>query len=899
MQKIIFGLSLDASSFHEKEGVYFFGQNEFLRWLEQQLGLSWPSKNYTWLRTAFYRKVLKEFLENQPAFFANSFEVDSYGTTKAILGFRDELRLSKWDFSEIDGMPARLHDMSQVEQFLQNYLLEAKPNTQKILENSFSDRFLEVEATLSGGVFSPFEVTLVEPLELMPTWWRRLFLSLKEMGIAIVENTPNISQDAGSDLGKVAQVFGSQEVRDGKVKLSGDKSLVILRVPRDYDGLETFAFGAQKMDKNLPFLVMPPDLKLPDLVFESDGLPVSGNTSVSDLRPSQQLIKLAHAFLWRPIDLGKILEFLNLPYSPLHSHLAIRLASALQDRPGFDSEAWHRAIRKFRESEKVEDDVKEAAMFEFKFWFDRKTYFQKSRIPKAEVFAVYLHLVKWAKSHLASRSSGAIFMSIYRLSLDMLDLLDSIDEQSISILDLEKLTEIVIQATPATFKEREVGASNFAQDPGAIVFPFEEIIWFNFVSSGSEYIAPKFMRKEIAFLQGNGVELTLPVQANRLRKWKRYQPVLLAQKRLILIVPDKVEGVYANMHPLHYELEAMIDNIDDITIDIRKNPDNIKALFTARATERISPKLSFSEGHILSIPNLNLPEKIDQFSVTELDTFLYYPHSWFLRKQMKFYGSSLSKIKDVNALMGNIAHKMFEFLLKEKLHLADNEVISEWYFEVFGSLIEAEGLPFLEFGKEPELASFRKKLHFSILSFVHAVRKNNWNVVGTEEVLLGKLGINPIKGITDVVLERNGQFLIVDLKWGGKTFRRNMLRSKEDIQLMLYSKYFGDVATWLDTCFYIIRDGTFITRTDGLFVASELVGNQDEYAAIYEEMYERLLKTMNWRFEQMAQGQLELRSKENAPALDELYGEKLFDLLPLKNDDFRFDDFGALLGNVE
>ena len=900
MQKIIFGISLNAGSFHEKEGVYFFGENEFLRWLEHQLGLAWPAKNFSWLRTAYYRKVLQSFLEVRPeAFFADSFEADSYGSTTAILDLRDELRLSGWRFELKTGMPNRLKDLAELEAFMYQFLFDkGQVHFSNILENGFADRFLELESELSADVMPAFEVSLVEPLDLLPTWWQRLFLRLQELGISVSAHRPLVDKSSGSDLEKIAQVIENQSFKGEKITLEGDGSLVILRVPRDYDGLEQFAYGYRQRVGEQPFLVMPPDLKLPDLVFESDGLPVSGNTSVSDLRPSQQLIKLAHSFLWKPIDLGKILEFLNLPYSPLHSHLAIRLAGALQERPGFDNEAWNRALHEFGESEKVDEADKKAALFEYRFWFERKTYHQRSRIPKGEVFAIYLHLKDWAKSRLASKISGAIFMSIYRLALDMMDLLDAIDEQSVSILDLDKLSEIVIQATPATFKDREVGASNFAQDSGAVVFPFDEIVWFNFVSRGSDYIAPKFMNPEIAFLQSEQVRLTLPQAHNQLRKWKRYQPIRLAQKRLILIVPDKVEGVYANLHPLHYELEAMIQNINDITIDATQDPTAVQALFDVRETVEKTPRLDFLEGHLVSVSPVHVPDVIDGFSVTELDSFLFYPHNWFLRKQMKLYGSSLAKIKDIHLLMGNIAHKMFEELLIKKLHLADNEDISSWYGDAFMALIQSEGLPFLEFGKEPDLVAFRKKLFYSIFSFIQAINNNRWKVVATEETLQGKLGINPVKGITDVVLERDGQFLIVDLKWGGKTFRKDMLKSKEDIQLMLYSKYFGDETTWWDACFYVIRDGVFITRTPGLFDESELVSAKEPYVQIYGDMHERLMKTLDWRYEQLAKGQLELRTEETISTLDELYGEIAFDLLPMKTGNYKFDKFDKLLGLV-
>lgn len=902
MQKIIFGLSLDASSFHEKEGVYFFGQTEFLRWLEQQLGLAWPSKNYAWLRVAYFRKMIILYLEANPdTLWKASFDADSYGTTRAILEMRDELRLSNWNFQKTDGISPLLESLSKLESFLYDYLNNPKNDKKQfIFRNGFADRFLEVEANLVKEHLSAFELTLVEPVELLPTWWQRILKSIQDLAIKIYHNKLSVNEmSAATDLAKVSQLMASGSFDGTKIHLKGDNTLLICRVSREYTSMEMVAYGYRNRVGNQPFLVMPSDLKLPDLVFESDGFPVSGNTSVSDLRPSQQLIKLAQVFLWKPIDLNKIVEFLNLPYSPLHHHLSYRLASALTKRPGFGNDDWVYAIQSFMASERLEDEDKQAAMFEYRFWFERKSFSQKSKIPKSEVFSIYQHLAQWAKRRLSSKKSGAIYMSIYRLSLDMLDLLDAIDEERISMLDLEKLSQIVIQATPATFKDRQVGASNFAQNPGAIVFPFDEVIWFNFVSQGANYITPKWNRQEIAFLRKQGAVLTLPDSQNKLRKWTRTQPFVLAKKRLLLLVPEKVDGQDTDMHPTHYELEAMIENIDDITLDLVDGLDGLKDIMEIRPQEAVLPKSDFLDGHLVEIEPINIPDLVDYFSVTELDSLLYYPHNWVLRKQLLMYGSTISKVKDINMVKGNIAHKLFEQLLVSETQNADNESIVFWFGQAFMDLIHTEGLPFLEYGMEPDLAAYKKQLLKSILSFVHTLRDNGWKVVTAEETLSGKLGKMPIKGITDVVLEREGRYLIVDLKWGGKQFRKNMLKNKEDLQLMLYSFYFDDQAKWWDTCFYIIRDGIFITRDDNLFVSAELVNSKDSTIDVYNDMRERLIKTLDWRFEQFKRGQLELRSSATVQALDELYGDAIFDLLPPKTESYRFDNFGHLLGEVD
>ena len=53
--------------------------------------------------------------------------------------------------------------------------------------------------------------------------------------------------------------------------------------------------------------------------------------------------------------------------------------------------------------------------------------------------------------------------------------------------------------------------------------------------------------------------------------------------------------------------------------------------------------------------------------------------------------------------------------------------------------------------------------------------------------------------------------------------------------------------------------------------------------------------TFYWRKDQLANGKIELRNKQNSKLLDENYGSILLNFLELKKEDSKFDDFKTLV----
>lgn len=60
-------------------------------------------------------------------------------------------------------------------------------------------------------------------------------------------------------------------------------------------------------------------------------------------------------------------------------------------------------------------------------------------------------------------------------------------------------------------------------------------------------------------------------------------------------------------------------------------------------------------------------------------------------------------------------------------------------------------------------------------------------------------------------------------------------------------------------------------------------------------IFERMLKTFEWRMEQISNGLIEIRTARTAVELESMYEGRLFELLEMKNEEARWDDYRILI----
>lgn len=882
----------------------------FVTFLEGHLGCAYPSGEVDFLRAEQYRQLCASYVAADPeVFFAASFEADQRATATELLSRRDELLSSGLSLQRLGReAPPRLAVIGAIEKQL---LAHEKPWIA-----GFADRLDQLCHLLSERSLPAMSIHLHEPRCFLPPGLARMLAILEGRGINISVLPEALPTDTLTDLGQwQASILGRQAPQGQAIRreAKADGSIVLLKAKRETH-LAAFLARLLREDAHWrPAVLLPKrDQTLNDaLVLE--GLPDVGVSLSSLGRPGLQVLKLISVFLWEPVDIRKIMEFLNLLVKPLDDHLASYLAKHLADSPGLYGERWNTAVKRYFEEElprrQLYDKQLKAAEVsaQFEIWFQRKRYPKDGKVPTAAVRSLFSFLLNWAQQQ-ADNKQGANQLVLQQLAAQakrMLELIDTIPEAQLSFLETDRLVRSVYAPSATCFAAKEVGSLAVAYEAAAVYDRVDSLVWWNFIEQDPNYFFSRWTREELRFLHENGITLLSPeVQNNRLL-WQWQRPVLHCQQQLICCLPERIRGEEAQPHALLGELEAVFGaaGLASMTIDIDQVADN-----NTFWPEKKRPGMQAVPLQLLDKPKAHIqiqkPAALTarvQETPTGLEKLLFYPHQWAFEYGAKLRTNELLDIAADNRLRGNLAHRLLEKLLNARDNQTwDKETTVGWVNANFNQLLRQEGAIFLEYGREPERVQLLNILRYSSWALVDSLQQNNWEVVATEASLEGSIAGLALKGRADLLLRRGASELaIVDLKWRGKSIFSNLIKNSEDIQLSLYADFVGGEGQRVHTAYFIFSDGTLIARNQEGFQEAQAVSPEADHQMLQAAMLKRVAATYQWRRAQLDRGELEIRCEATAASLDDSYSQLDYtDLLEMKDKDSRFDKYQTLIGLV-
>ncbi|MFN4256687.1 MAG: PD-(D/E)XK nuclease family protein [Saprospiraceae bacterium] len=903
MQTLHFGVQFDGNVHTPdrpaESGTVYCGEKKLLQFLETHLALEGYPANTDYLRIELYRQALQQHLQAEPtAFFARSFEADRFATATALLNWRDELLLGGWwtettlDGRQAEELPARLATFRAVEVIFRKKLAEPPANVQAF---GFADRFEQVLAALPERLLPLEKLVLHEPEPLLSPHIQRFVKIITDKNIPVEPASGFDGAADGSTLAWLQRRLAGQTTE--KSDSPNDGSLLILKAKRDADAA---VFLAQTLAQNLatrPLFLVPEMSLLLEQALRQEGFPAMGILSASLARPSLQVLKLAPAFIWEPVDVFKIMEFATLPVKPMDDDLADIVAGALAEKPGLFNDTWFARIYEYLENA----DTPEEARKQYEFWFNRRRYRADQSAPKTDVSLIYNYLREWAIEHFEKTGSkNPSLLVLAEQARRIHDLLETIPETRLTFLELERIVRTIYQPAPVQFAAPEKRHFEFIHAPGAFAAPADTVFWWNCTHDEPAPLPERWSPAERQYLENEGVIVPTAQQQTQLRLLLRCRPVLASRERLVLVVPESVNGKAAEPSLLLGDIEAAFKNTASFTFDIddaHGRAGLAKWLRLPTTTEVPNeaaapppPQLSLSHPELLQLPEYE--------TLTNLESLFYYPHRWFFKQKLKLYPASILSVTGDHTLLGNLAHRFFELLLAEPGHADfDRQTVSDWLDAQAEDLLKKEGATLLLYGREPERNQFLNRVKNAAWSLLLQLRKNGWRVQSTEQQLVGRFVDVEVRGKADLVLARdNGEQAIVDLKWSGAKRRREMIQNYEDLQLVMYAKLLPPEQDWAHTAYFILENGKMIARNKQAFAEAEVGGTGEDHRAANELIFNKMEQTYCWRMKQLLAGKLEIRTARTLAELDFLYADELLDLLEMKNEPARWDDYRTLVG---
>lgn len=910
--EVIFGLKLDEAPYvlkQEGEDFLVCGPVKLLQWLEKWEGLVVPEEDVEFLRLEKFRQHIQHFLEKEPrAFYKKSFLADPFGTSRRLLDMRDELIMAGWDFKPTDDMPVRLLSISKIEQQIRQdesalYFPLGIPG--------YAERFARIRQAVNFNSLPFSQILLSEPADLLPPYWQDFFKKIAQY-ISVKENPLIATDNSTSDLAHLKDTLHSGKINfNQKPGAMGDGSLLVIKARRSSQAANWLARFLRINESLHPLCIFPEKNRQMDNALMQEGAPSLGILSASLARPSLQILKLVSAFLWEPIDPYKVLEFASLGLKPMESGLGRVVAKAMAGKPGIMGEDWHIAIKSYFEGLLTSGDPEsihkhQQAQNDYNFWFLRERYPIDGKAPKNEILKIFDRIQQWSLSEFeAGNEVNNSLLVLSEQSRKIKELLLTLPETQLGFLELERIVRTIYEPSPIEFKPREQGCYPYVYHPGAVFSASRDVLWWNFCEKEQVRFFSKWFKEEFNWLEKQGIFPDRPEWENQRRLFLQLNPIKKVTRRLIFVMPETVYGSEVNPHPIYGYLEAVFNDYENLVydLDIPERVQRLNAFFnipeltsyTIRQLGRPKPMLTIAS-------HVKLPDDF-KASPSSLESLVYYPYQWLFRYRLKLLKSSILSIVEENTLYGNLSHRIFEKLLQQDFYRWTRDDTYNWLDNYFPEVLPREGAVLLMYGKEPERISFENKVKFAAWHLIEQLQKNHWEVEATESRLSGQYLNILVAGISDLILKRGEERCIIDLKWSGATYRSNLVKNEEDIQLSLYNELYHNSTGKLPySGYYILNRARLITRDSQVFSNTTPLQQDADHRDIHQRLQFKLQSTLQWRFSQLNEGRVEIRCKQTSRDLEDYYfenDENLLNYLEMKSEDAAFDDYQTLIQLVE
>jgi len=801
-----------------------------------------------------------------------------------LLKQRDEIRWYMRDFKILASMGDRLKNFALVEE--------------NILANeirSFPDLYWEVNDALKLKPQLSFAIQLNENLELLPSYAKQLFSYLPDCGVEIIRPAEILpSAPEGSNL----YLFQSQLINlvndkapDAFSFKKDDLSLVLYKTRFTTDASHELA-GFLESHKNEPWYLLrhPSDIQLEEVLYTERGTLSAIKSEVSSL-PLTQVLKSFCNLIWKPFDVEAVYEFLNLPLKPFPQRLARKLTESLLEAPGVNSIKWKGTLENYwgnysQEDEQQKEQFKKEQR-QYNWWFGQTLYEPTKGVQISDFITRLAWISEWA----SKRAQIQVDECIMNLFNELADLCQEISELAQIIVKDEKLTHSDLnKLLDLVLKNRTQFTQNYSRYSSGVkqnITAFREtehLFWFNFSELWEDSNITDFLWKsEIDILGELGLIYFGQKEAVRLMRYASARKILSINKQLILSY-SKYHGTnYNNPHSFWLYLKSLPQSFDVVNL--------ITEQISLNAYQFILPIPLLKATGIINVTGLQNLLPREKESHSSISNLIYFPHLYLLEYVLGLRNRLQSSLVLDVILKGKIIHKFVEIALTDKILMSikiDKSRWMEWCDSNINSFIDQEAGLLNKSRYAIDRAVLRTQLYNSLFNLFDAISGDGWMVESIEAPFEKKFNdLTLLSGRTDIVLLKDDDRFIVDLKSGSSSYRETEIKDNADWQLLLYSYFGHEGKIPASSAYFTIQKGEFIGRKNpGISHFKEVRPKPDDEIT-YSEMLSNLQVAIDIRIEQIQTGEIEFRNSQDAiESLPQNLGQ-----IEMKSESNKFDNY--------
>lgn len=871
---ITFGLRLDGERGWRpanRLGRPVFGPLGLLNLLETRLGLLRADCAHA-QRVTQYRECLKQF-DTPDRFYHASFGIDPIGTSASLLSWRDTWHLHGWNGQSPPAAGVRMTDMAAVES-----------TARVLLFPSIGERLARVAEFLDRQQPRIESIELVDPLSAFPKRWREVLAKLPVRSVRAY----GPSADPTTVLGRLQIALKAAhegEKPEGKVAWLDDGSLRVVRAETGIVAARCVADDLAAPREGIA-IVAEQSRSLLDATLDGSDVARQGFLDASPLAPALQVLPLALATVWEPLDVYALLQFLSHPIGPVPGYARRRLAEVVAQFPGVGGPRWREAVEEIvrRQPERA-DDLRRALAF----WVEHKRFDPKQGAPTSALLERTRAIRDYFGARLAdqdaNRSAAAATGLAQAAAVSAaLEALAAQGEASVAPVELEALVaQCTARGAPNFAMHAQVGCAPAATDPGALLEPFDRVIWWQMGAPSLPGHYP-WSASEMASLSRAGVELPPLEELLKRRGEEWLRPVLHARRQLVLVLPPQGE----EMHPLWQEIQWFVDGV---------RPEPLESLLTGRAGNEL-PAIAHAAlparrrwWHLAA--QATIPPRTRE-SYSSLSAFLNAPHQWVLKYAARLNPSNLLAVADANLLYGNLAHRLIDRFFRTSGSLAlRGEALRAWFSREFETVVAEEGAVLLMPGRRGDYERLRSSLERAIAEFQRQFAAASIDAVEPERALAGNFTGGELEGVADLVVRnRSGQHAIVDMKWSGGNYHQERLAKNRHLQLAVYAELLRqETGAWPQVSYFILEAARLIAPDTGFFPEARAV--QQGGSGSTAVLWDRFVAAWNWRRSQIDAGLIEVAARGIEPTAESVGPAEALEPEELRED---YDDYRWLTG---
>lgn len=885
-----FGLDFDGrqpTSAETSLGFVVAGPSLFLSILETQLGII-PAVAPGGTRIVQYRACLRE-MDSPKRFYHRSFEVDEIGVARALLQWRDTWYMAGWRGTFNGPVSQRLQDMAAVEAIACKAVSPSVGQRLSFILDALVRRKTQIE-----------KVELIDAFNDYPYLWRQVLEKLNTQGL---ETDPKaIGAKAVSDLARLQQALVSDRTQSPKIGLIEDGSVLVMRAGSRANSARLMAEYLKKNKKWKSSVIVGAHGHIFDQAIESLDLPKCGFAPLSVWRPPLQILPLALALLWNPVDPEVLAQFLNLPIAPLPKRVRARLSPVVINYPGIGGHEWQRTIEGILASERDEhgaDEKKlEALAKDIDYWLTPQRFDPE---PGANTSAVAERCRRVA-DYLAIRLGTArdeatqLFLSsAHGQTSDFAAAVDQLDNQGKTVISRQQLERLLRFTTgvgsPLADHIAEVGHALSAENPAVFTNSVDEVIWWDLSMLDLPGPMP-WSRLEAKELEAQGVCLSdLMAEPQRLAKtWAR--PIQSARQRIVFVLHSGDE----NHHPIWDQICSVCSGWQVVQIDdLLRSGQLVNGLKvgTKKAPKNQLPTLQ----RWWQLPESRFLGLRDKESYSSLDAFIKSPYQWVLAHKAKLYAGGLGAPVAGNQLKGNLVHRLIELFFNEHRdwQKMNNNHIRGWQEGILPRLLAEEGASLLMPGMVAEKEKFHQIALRALIALVENLKKARIADIRVEQFVIAPFIGGQLEGYIDLLLTTHkGKENVVDVKWSGLRYRSEDLKNNRAFQLAVYAflrKNSAGLSFWPAQANFIIEDARILAHDNNSFSQAVVVASASGEGA--SDLWDRFEETWRWRRAQLDRGLVEVTVKDTEQTADSTPPENGMTI-----DEFndQFNDYAVLTG---